>query len=210
MNKLKDRFRGFYPVVVDIETAGFDAKLNPIIEIAAVTVKMDANGWLAPAEKCHFHVEPFEGAILEAASLAFNGIDVNNPLRGAVSEHEALTEIFKMVRKGLKEEECKRAIIVAHNANFDHSFLMAGATRSGIKRNPFHPFGTFDTATLAGLVYGQTVLAKACEAAKIEFDQKLAHSALYDTVKTANLFCDMVNRWKQLGGWPLATDTPST
>lgn len=201
---LVERFRGFYPVVIDIETAGFNPILNPILEIAAITLKMDQEGWLSLDNTLHFHVNPFAESILEPSALAFNGIDPNNPLRGAIDEKEALEAIFKLVRKGIKESECTRAIIVAHNANFDHSFLMAGATRSDIKRNPFHPFATFDTATLSGLVFGQTVLAKACDAAEIPFDHKLAHSALYDTHQTALLFCKIVNRWKQLGGWPPA------
>lgn len=205
-NLLCNRFRGFYPVVIDVETAGFNPNTNALLEIAAITVKMDEKGWLMPDKSLHFHVEPFENAILDPNALAFNGIDPNNPLRGAVSEYTALHDIFKMVRKGVKEQNCQRAIIVAHNAQFDHSFLMAAAERAGLKRNPFHPFATFDTAALSGLVLGQTVLAKACETAKIDFDQKQAHSALYDTEKTTTLFCELVNRWKRLGGWPLTDE----
>lgn len=201
--KLCERFRGFYPVVIDIETSGFDPKLNAILEIAAITLKMNDDGWLEPDETLQFNVNPFENSILEPSALAFNGIDPNNPLRAAVDEKLALESIFKMVRTGIKATDCTRAVIVAHNAHFDHSFLMAAAERAGIKRNPFHPFATFDTASLCGLVFGQTVLAKACEAANIAFDHKQAHSALYDTEKTAILFCEIVNRFKRLGGWPL-------
>ncbi|WP_392565238.1 ribonuclease T [Utexia brackfieldae] len=203
INKLCERFRGFYPVVIDIETSGFHAKENAILEIAAITLKMDSHGWLHLDQTIQFNVNPFAHAILEPSALAFNGIDPENPLRGAVDEEHALDEIFKLVRKGLKEADCNRAVMVAHNAHFDHSFLMAAAERCKSKRNPFHPFATFDTAALSGLVYGQTVLAKACETAGIAFDHKQAHSALYDTQKTAVLFCEIVNRWKKLGGWPL-------
>src|SRR5471030_3080188 len=202
-NALRGRFRGFYPVVIDVETAGFNAKTDALLEIAAITLKMDANGWLETDETVHFHVEPFEGSILVPEALAFNGIDPSNPLRGAVSEYDALHEIFKVIRKGMKEQNCNRAIIVAHNANFDHSFLMAAAERASLKRNPFHPFATFDTAALSGLVLGQTVLAKACISAGMAFDSSQAHSALYDTEQTAELFCELVNSWKRLGGWPL-------
>lgn len=204
LNALNARFRGFYPVVIDVETAGFNAKTDALLEIAAVTLKMDESGWLQPDDTLHFHIEPFEGAILRPEALAFNGIDPSNPLRGAVSEYDALHDIFKAVRKGIKDQNCNRAIIVAHNATFDHSFLMAAAERCGLKRNPFHPFATFDTAALSGLVLGQTVLAKACIAAGIPFDASQAHSALYDTERTAQLFCELVNRWKRMGGWPLA------
>ncbi|BDY05302.1 MULTISPECIES: ribonuclease T [unclassified Ferrimonas] len=200
-NLLVNRFRGYFPVVIDIETAGFNAATDAVLEIAAVTLEMDADGWLKPAQTLHFHVEPFEGANLEPAALEFNGIDPHNPLRGAVSEKEALQEIFKAVRKAQKAAGCHRSIVVAHNAAFDHGFLNAAIERAKIKRVPFHPFATFDTATLSGLALGQTVLAKACRTAGVEFDNKQAHSALYDTERTAELFCHIVNKWKSLGGW---------
>lgn len=170
LSGLCDRFRGFYPVVIDVETAGFNAKTDALLEIAAITLKMDEQGWLMPDMTLHFHVEPFEGANLQPEALAFNGIDPSNPLRGAVSEYDALHAIFKMVRKGIKDSGCNRAIMVAHNATFDHSFMMAAAERASLKRNPFHPFVTFDTAALSGLSLGQTVLSKACLAAGMEFD----------------------------------------
>ena len=204
LTSLCDRFRGFYPVVIDVETAGFNAKTDALLEIAATTLKMDEQGWLMPDTTLHFHVEPFVGANLQPEALAFNGIDPNDPDRGAVSEYEALLEIFKVVRKGIKASGCNRAIMVAHNANFDHSFMMAAAERASLKRNPFHPFATFDTAALAGLALGQTVLSKACQTAGMDFDSTQAHSALYDTERTAVLFCEIVNRWKRLGGWPLS------
>ncbi|UAB71406.1 ribonuclease T [Vibrio sp. SCSIO 43132] len=201
---LKQRFRGYFPVVIDVETAGFNAKTDALLEICAVTLKMNEEGDLVPASTIHFNVEPFEGANLEKEALEFNGIrDPFSPLRGAVTEAEALKEIYKLVRKEQKAADCNRAIMVAHNANFDHSFVMEASKRCSLKRVPFHPFATFDTATLSGLAYGQTVLAKACKVAGMDFDNKEAHSALYDTEKTAELFCGIVNKWKALGGWPL-------
>lgn len=201
-NQLKNRFRGYFPVIIDVETAGFDAKQDALLELAAITLKMDENGYLHPDQKCHFHIEPFEGANINPESLKFNGIDIHNPLRNAVSELDAITGLFQMVRRAQKDADCQRSIIVAHNAAFDQSFVMAAAERTSVKRNPFHPFGMFDTASLAGLMFGQTVLVKACHAAKIAFDGKQAHSALYDTERTAELFCYMVNHLKDLGGFP--------
>lgn len=199
---LKHRFRGYFPVIIDVETAGFNAKTDALLELAAITVKMNEDGLFIPNQTCHFHIEPFVGANINPESLQFNGIDIHNPLRGAVSETVAITELFKMVRKAQKAADCQRSIIVAHNAAFDQSFLMAAAERTGVKRNPFHPFGMFDTATLSGFMFGQTVLVKACQAAQIAFDGKQAHSALYDTERTAELFCYMVNHLKHLGGFP--------
>lgn len=196
------RFRGFYPVVIDIESAGFHAKTDALLEIAIVTLKMNSLGWLKIDETLHFHIKPFKGSLIRAESVAFNKIDPFNPLRGAISEQDALKCIFKLVQKKIHENNCKRGIIVAHNANFDHNFLMAASERVGNLKNPFHPFTTFDTAALSGLILGQTVLAKACKTAGIPFDTTQAHSALYDTMQTAYLFCELVNRWKRLGGWP--------
>ncbi|NRA62041.1 MAG: ribonuclease T [Psychrobium sp.] len=198
------RFRGYFPVVIDIETAGFNAKTDAVLELAASILNMDDDGVLTIAKTHHYHIEPFENANLEQASLDFTGIDPYNPLRGAVSEKDALHDLFKHVRKAMKAVDCHRAILVAHNAAFDQAFFKAATVRSGLKRDPFHPFVTFDTTTLSGLVLGQTVLAKACIAAGIDFDNNEAHSALYDTERTAELFCHIVNKWQTLGGWPLA------
>jgi ribonuclease T len=195
------RFRGYLPVVVDVETGGFNCATDALLEIAATTVGMDEQGYLYPDHTHFFRIEPFEGANIEQAALEFTGIKLDHPLRMAVTEEHALNEIFRGLRKSLKANGCKRAILVGHNSSFDLGFLNAAVGRTGLKRNPFHPFSSFDTATLAGLAYGQTVLAKACQAAGIEFDGREAHSARYDTEKTAELFCGIVNRWKEMGGW---------
>ena len=202
-NLLKNRFRGYLPVIIDVETAGLNAQTDALLELAAITVKMDDTGYLVPDQQCHFHIQPFEGANINPDSLKFNGIDIDNPLRGAVPENIAIPEMFKMVRKAMTAQGCQRAVIVAHNAAFDQGFLHAAIKRINAKRDPFHPFAMFDTATLAGFMYGQTVLVKACQMANIAFDGKQAHSALYDTEKTTELFCQMVNRLKDLGGFPL-------
>lgn len=198
------RFRGYFPVVIDVETAGFNAQTDALLEIAATTLSMDEQtGLFNLDETLHFNVDPFEGANLEKSALEFTGIDPTNPLRGAVDEKIALTAIFKLIRKKMKAAGCQRAIMVAHNAAFDLGFVNAATERCSIKRSPFHPFVSFDTTTLSGLALGQTVLAKACQAAEISFNNNEAHSALYDTEKTAELFCHIVNKWKKLGGWPL-------
>ncbi|MFY8299446.1 ribonuclease T [Pseudoalteromonas sp. SS15] len=197
------RFRGFFPVVIDVETAGFNKDTDALLEIAATTLKMDDEGVLSLDQTLHFHVKPFEGANIEQAAIEFNGIDPFSELRGAEDEDVVIKEICKMVRKAQKAAGCSRSVVVAHNAAFDHGFLNAAIERNKIKRTPFHPFVSFDTTSLAGLALGQTVLAKACRTAGIEFDNSQAHSALYDTERTAELFCFIVNKWQALGGWPL-------
>ena len=200
---ISKRFRGFLPVVIDVETGGFNSKTDALLEIAAVIIDMKSCGDLYLKETIHCNVEPFRGANMEASALQFTGIDPHSPFRNALSEKMALDKIFTPIRKAIKDTNCTRAVLIGHNASFDHGFVFAAAERTGIKRNPFHPFSSFDTATLAGLAYGQTVLAKACALASIDFDGNSAHSAKYDTEKTAELFCKIVNKWQNLGGWPV-------
>ncbi len=194
-----ERFRGYLPVVVDVETAGFDARTDALLEIAAVTLYMDDEGGIHPAESFSHHVLPFEGANLDPKALAFNGIDPHNPLRMALEEKQALTTLFAPIRAAVKASGCKRAILVGHNAFFDLGFVNAAVERHNYKRSPFHPFSTFDTVTLAGLAYGQTVLARSVIAAGMDWDAQQAHGALYDAQRTAELFCGIVNQWKGLG-----------
>ncbi|MBW8192399.1 ribonuclease T [Neiella marina] len=201
---LASRFRGYYPVIVDIETAGFNAQTDAMLEIAATAISIDEHGQVYPIETFAYNVAPFEGSNLEASSLAFTGIDPFCPDRQAIDEKSMLNQLSKALRPLQKAHGCQRCVLVAHNAAFDNSFLNAAINRHNFKRSPFHPFVTFDTTTLSGLALGQTVLADACAAVEIEFDPKSAHSAAYDAQKTAELFCAIVNRYQQLGGWPLA------
>ena len=190
---MKNRFRGFLPVIVDVETGGFNSATDALLEIGVCTVDMSLNGQLSPGEAIHFHVQPFPGSNIEDAALEITGIKPFSPLRAAETEQNALGRSFQVVRKAIRRYDCKRAILVGHNAHFDLGFINAAVARSGIKRNPFHPFSVFDTATLAGAVLGQTVLARAIETAGIEWDQSQAHSARYDAAKTAELYCAMLN-----------------
>ena len=188
------RFRGFLPVVVDIETGGFNADTDALLEIAAVLIDMDTDGVLSRGATHSFHVKPFEGARLDPASLSVTGIDPFHPLRPALPEHDALQRIFREIRHAIRAYDCRRAILVGHNAAFDLGFLNAAVKRADVKRNPFHPFSCFDTATLAGAALGQTVLAKSVTVAGLAWDQSCAHSAVYDAERTAELFCVVCNR----------------
>lgn len=192
------RFRGFLPVVVDVETGGFNAQTDALLEIAAVIVETDEDGNLRRTETHRYHVKPFEGANLDPASLAVNGIDPNHPLRPAIDERDALQRIFRDVRAAIRDNGCTRAILVGHNAAFDLGFLNQAIARTQIKRSPFHPFSCFDTATLCGVAYGQTVLARAVKAAGLAWDESQAHSAAYDAQVTADVFCDVVNRFRPI------------
>lgn len=195
---IADRFRGFLPVIVDVETGGFNCKTDALLEIAAVLLDPQEDGTLLRGETIRYHVKPFEGANMEPASLAINKIDPDHPLRPAIDERDALQRIFREVRRAVRESGCSRAILVGHNASFDLGFLNEAVARSAIKRNPFHPFSSFDTATLCGVAYGQTVLARAVKAAGLTWDEDSAHSAAYDAEITTDVFCDIINRFQPL------------
>jgi ribonuclease T len=192
------RFRGFLPVIVDVETGGFESERDALLEIAVVPVAMEPSGLLVPQPVVAANVEPFPGANIDPRSLEITGIDPDHPFRGALPERQALDHVFNAVREAVRAAGCQRAVLVGHNAAFDLAFLNAAVRRVGHKRNPFHPFSCFDTATLGGLAYGQTVLSKAVLAAGLAFDTREAHSAIYDAERTAELFCEIVNRWRRL------------
>lgn len=195
---IAQRFRGFLPVVVDVETGGFFAATDALLEIAAILIRLDEDGRVSPGETIRYHVKPFPGARLDPASLEVTGIDPFHPLRLALDEADAIRRVFKEVRKEVKAQSCNRAILVGHNAFFDLQFLNAAVERTKIKRNPFHPFSSFDTVTLGGVAVGQTVLGRAVVAAGFEWDESQAHSAAYDAEMTAQLFCEIVNRFKPI------------
>ncbi|HEX2140149.1 MAG TPA: ribonuclease T [Woeseiaceae bacterium] len=193
-----NRFRGFLPIAVDIESGGFNPKTDALLEIAAVLIEPKPDGTLARGETIRYHVQPFQGANMDPASLAITGIDPHHPLRPAIDERDALQRVFREVRRAIRAHGCTRAILVGHNASFDLAFLNEAIARTNIKRNPFHPFSSFDTATLCGVAYGQTVLSRAVQAAGLTWDESSAHSAAYDAQIAADLFCDVVNRFRPI------------
>ncbi len=193
---MAQRFRGFLPVVVDVETGGFNEATDALLQIAAVLIDIDERGEFYCGETVSAHVIPFEGANLDPKSMAVNGIDVDHPFRLAVDEKQALPKIFKPIRNAIKRQQCNKAILVGHNAHFDLKFVNAAVTRAGLKRNPFHPFSTIDTVSLAALAYGQTVLARSVKSAGLEWDPSEAHSAVYDAEMTAALFCRILNLFR--------------
>ena len=197
---MSQRFRGFLPIIVDVETGGFDQNKDALLEIGAVTVKIDETGHLSINEEYACHIEPFEGSNMDPKSMEINGIDPYHPFRMAKPEGEAIRELFKFVSKDMKKNGCNRAIMVGHNTIMDLNFINAAASRNHVSRNPFHPFSIFDTVSFAGLAYGQTVLSRAAQAAGLDWDTEQAHSALYDARKTAELFCIIVNRWRDTAG----------
>ena len=193
--KIKERFRKYLPVVVDLETGGFDPKVNAILEIA-ITLIEDNDGVLEVGETFRHHIKPYEGLVVEKESLEFTKINLSHPLRNSVTEKDALNDLFKIINKARNKYECSRAILVGHNAHFDSYFLNESVERNNIKKSPFHPFSVLDTVTMGALATNQTVLARVCESLEIPYDSKEAHSAAYDSTVTAEVFCSIVNRYQ--------------
>jgi len=196
------RFRGYLPVVVDVETGGFDWNRHALLEIAVVPIDLDETGAFALGETASAHLIPAPGTDIDPKSLEITGIVLDHPFRLAKPEKDALEHVFAPVRAAMKKHGCQRAILVGHNAHFDLNFLNVAVARSGHKRNPFHPFSVFDTVTMAGMAYGQTVLARAVQAAGMEWNADDAHSAVYDTEQTARLFCKIANAWPKPAAQP--------
>ncbi|MFC5568522.1 ribonuclease T [Lysobacter yangpyeongensis] len=207
VSPLATRFRGFLPVVVDVETGGFDWNRHALLEIAVAPIDIDGNGQLFVGEVTSSHVVPATGTEIDPRSLEVTGIILDHPFRDAKPERAALDLVFAPVREAMRRHNCQRAILVGHNAHFDLNFLNAAIARCNHKRSPFHPFSVFDTVTLAGVAYGQTVLSRAVQAAGLEWRNEEAHSAVYDTERTAQLFCRIVNGWPMLKA-PVADATP--
>ena len=203
------RFRGFLPVVVDVETGGFDWNRHALLEIAAVPLDMDDEGKLILGKTACAHLEPAPGTEIDPKSLAVTGIQLDHPFRLAKPEKEGLEHVFAPVREAVKKHGCQRAILVGHNAHFDLNFVNAAVARSKHKRNPVHPFSVFDTVTMAGLAYGQTVLARAAQAAGLPWNAADAHSAVYDAEITAQLFCRIANQWPMLKPVSPAAESPA-
>jgi len=200
---MAQRFRGFLPVVIDVETGGLNPETDALLELAAITLTMDDQGHIQPDTKYYTHIKPFDQANIEESSRSFLGYDPHSALRYAIEEQQMWNQLLPDINETLKKHKCQRAILVGHNAFFDLGFIKASLKRCGYKKDPFHSFTTLDTASLAGLVYGQTVLAKACRAAGIDFDNDEAHSAEYDTEKTTELFCNIINYWQDKMGGPI-------
>jgi ribonuclease T len=207
---ISQRFRGFLPVIIDVETGGFNPATDALLEVAAIIVQQNDVGDIELGDQFRYLVKPFPGARLEPASLLVTGIDPYHPLRPALDEEEALRRLFKEVRREIKDRDCKRAVLVGHNSFFDLQFINAAVERTGIKRNPFHPFSSFDTATLAGVAFGQTVLSRAVAAAGFTWEEERAHSALYDAEMTGKVFCMIVNRFRGIYEDSLPADPGET
>ncbi len=94
---MSDRFRGFLPVVVDVETGGFNSETDALLEIGAVILSINEQGGLTPGFNLFHSIIPFQGANIEQAALDITGIKPNDPYRTATDEKEALTSFLMIL-----------------------------------------------------------------------------------------------------------------
>ena len=187
---LKKHFRGFVPVVIDLETSGPDASVHGILEVAAVYPKWD--GVWSSGTVFHKHVAMFDGALESEESMKIHGIIPDHPFRGALSEKDMMQSLSDSIDAVCQEFGSTKAVLVAHNPNFDMGFIRAAQERTGIHLR-MHAYTMFDTATMGMLMNRETVLARLCMRAGLKFDVTQAHGALYDATMTAEVFWLMVN-----------------
>ena len=62
--ELKDRIRGYLPVVIDVETSGFNDKTDALLEICAIILSMDDKGSFVPKKRFTFMLNPLRALIL--------------------------------------------------------------------------------------------------------------------------------------------------
>ena len=195
--EIKQRFRKYLPVVIDLETGGVDASKHALLQIAVVLLGWE-NDKLVQVGTHEWSVEPHPDTELDPASLEITGIDPFDTSRNAQNEEHAIRELFRLVRNHLKSLKCQRALLTGHNAHFDRTFLRVATVRNKVGRDPFHPFSVLDTVSLAALAYGHTRLDVSCQRAGIGYDKDKAHEATYDAKVTAALFCRIVNSSEML------------
>ena len=94
---MKTKFRKYLPVVVDLETGGFTPSSDAILEIAITLINYDRE--FSVGETHRFHIDPFPGLKIHQDALEFTKINLEHPLRNAVSEQEALQSIFKIINQ---------------------------------------------------------------------------------------------------------------
>ena len=91
--ELSERFRGYLPVVLDLETGGFDHQVNPILELACCFVQMQDDRLSIKGQES-WNVQPVDGMVVEPASLKVTGIDLDDPHRDAMDEASVLKDFF--------------------------------------------------------------------------------------------------------------------
>ncbi len=159
-------------VVFDLETTGFSAEVDRIIEIGAVKIK---NGEI---------VDNFSKFVNPKIPIPFRIEKLTGINDSMVMEAEPIEKILPEFL-----EFCGDAVMVAHNAGFDTSFIINNAERLGIKYDPT----IMDTVLLAQFVIPNLhnyKLDTLCKHLAVSLENH--HRAVDDAQATAYIYLKMV------------------
>ena len=171
-------------VVFDIETTGFSPVNNRIIEIGAVKV---SGGGIS--DRFSSFVNPDVPIPFEIEKLT--GIN-DSMVMGAPFIEEVLPEFLAF---------CKDAVLVAHNANFDMSFIKENALRQNIRRQ----FTYVDTVGIARILLPHQAKHTLDAVAKtMGVSLENHHRAVDDAEATAEIFVKFISLLKEAGADTLA------
>ena len=161
-------------VVFDIETTGLSAKKNKIIEIGAVKVENGEiidrfSAFVNPGEPIPFEIERLTG--------------IND---GMVMDEPPVEEVLPRFL-----DFCGAAVMVAHNASFDMSFIEYNAGQLGIDFKPT----IVDTVALARILLPELKRFKLDTVAKaLNVSLENHHRAVDDAEATAHIFTAFIER----------------
>lgn len=166
-------------VVFDIETTGFSPVHDRIIEIGAVKVE--------------------KGEIKERFS-SFVNPDVPIPLEieKLTGIHDGMVVDAPMIEEALPHflEFCQDAVLVAHNASFDMSFIIENTHRLGLKKE----FTYVDTVGIARLLLPHQAKHKLDAVAKtLGISLENHHRAVDDAGATAEIFLKFIPMLREAG-----------
>ena len=171
-------------VVFDIETTGFSPVNNRIIEIGAVKVKQGEI-----AEKFSAFVNPDVPIPFEIEKLT--GIN-DSMVKDAPYIEQVLPEFLAF---------CQDAVLVAHNAGFDMSFIKENVLRQGLSRR----FTCADTLGIARILLPHQAKHTLDAVAKtLGVSLENHHRAVDDAQATAEIFVKFIPMLKQAGADTLA------
>ena len=171
INSMGQNFNDTF-VVFDLETTGFSAEVDRIIEIGAVKIK---NGEI---------VDNFSKFVNPKIPIPFRIEKLTGINDSMVMEAEPIEKILPEFL-----EFCGDAVMVAHNAGFDTSFIINNAERLGIKYDPT----IMDTVLLAQFVIPNLHnyrLDTLCKHLAVSLENH--HRAVDDAQATAYIYLKMV------------------
>ncbi len=171
-------------VVFDIETTGFSPKQNRIIEIGAVKV---CGGKIVDRFSCF--VNPKTPIPYEIEKLT--GI-TDDMVVGAETIETVLPQFLNF---------CEGCMLVAHNAEFDMSFIRENCDRQGIS----HDFTYVDTVGIARIFLpGQKKHTLDAVAKSLNVSLENHHRAVDDAEATAEIFVKLIGMMEKEGITTLA------